>query len=88
MFQIFTCLTVEHDWRLVVLAAAVCLLASGVAISLFHRARAAVGRARFVWLSLARIMHQAERFCTSGRRSCACDPPVWIGVRQLGVQRV
>jgi hypothetical protein len=38
--------------------------------------------------ALARIMHQAERFCTSGRRSCGCDPSVWIGVRQLGVQRV
>jgi hypothetical protein len=37
---------------------------------------------------LARIMHHMERFCTSGRRSRADDPSVWIGVRQLAVQRV
>jgi NO-binding membrane sensor protein with MHYT domain len=52
MFQILTCLSVEHDWRLVALAALICLLASGVAISLFHRAQATRGRARLVWLSL------------------------------------
>ena len=37
---------------------------------------------------LTRIMHHAERFCRSGRQSCAGDPSVWIGVRQLAVQRV
>ncbi|MEA2983117.1 MAG: hypothetical protein QOF09_4940 [Alphaproteobacteria bacterium] len=55
MFRVFSCLTGEHDWRLVVLAGLVCLLASLVAVSLFHRARAARGRAhsRHVWLLLA-----------------------------------
>src|ERR1700675_2741299 len=52
MYRILTCLTVEHDWRLVVLAAGVCFLASGVAISLFHRAQVVTGRERLVWLSL------------------------------------
>ena len=52
MFQVLTCLTSEHDRRLVALAVLVCLLASGVAISLFHRAQATRGRARWVWLSL------------------------------------
>jgi NO-binding membrane sensor protein with MHYT domain len=52
MFQVFTCLTVEHDWRLVVLACTVCFLASAVAISLFHRAQASTGRRRFVWLGM------------------------------------
>jgi diguanylate cyclase (GGDEF)-like protein/PAS domain S-box-containing protein len=52
MFQVFTCLTVEHDWRLVVPAAAVCLLASSVAISLFHTARATMGGERLTWLGL------------------------------------
>jgi diguanylate cyclase (GGDEF)-like protein/PAS domain S-box-containing protein len=50
MFQALTCLTAEHDWRLVLLAGAVCLLASTVAISLFHRAQAAQGKERAVWL--------------------------------------
>ena len=52
MFRVLTCLTSEHDRRLVALAFLVCLLASGVAISLFHRAQATRGRARLVWLSL------------------------------------
>lgn len=52
MYKVLTCLTVEHDWRLVVLAVGVCFLASGVAISLFHRAQVAKGRARLVWLGL------------------------------------
>jgi NO-binding membrane sensor protein with MHYT domain len=46
MFRVYTCLTVDHDWRLVVLAGAVCFLASAVAISLFYRAQASMGRAR------------------------------------------
>jgi diguanylate cyclase (GGDEF)-like protein len=52
MFQVLTCLTNEHDHRLVALAVLVCLLASGVAISLFHRAQATRGLTRWVWLSL------------------------------------
>src|SRR3977135_2783324 len=46
MFRVFSCLTGEHDWRLVVLAGLVCLLSSLVAVSLFHRARGARGGAR------------------------------------------
>lgn len=52
MFRVFTCLSVEHDWRLVVLGGAVCFLASAVAIALFHRAQATAGRERFIWLGL------------------------------------
>ena len=54
MFRVFSCLTGEHDWRLVVLAGLVCLLASLVAVSLFHRARAGrESRSRHAWLLLA-----------------------------------
>jgi diguanylate cyclase (GGDEF)-like protein/PAS domain S-box-containing protein len=52
MLRVINCLTVEHDWRLVALAGAVCFLASVVAVSLFHRARATAGRERLLWLSL------------------------------------
>ena len=52
MYRVLTCLTTEHDWRLVVLAGTICWLASAVAISLFHRARASTGRARAVWIAL------------------------------------
>ena len=51
MFRVFTCLTAEHDWRLVALAGVVCFLASFAAISLFHRARNSAGRTRALWIA-------------------------------------
>ena len=53
MYRVLTCLSGEHDLRLVVLAGIVCFLASLAAISLFHRARATQGRARAMWLVVA-----------------------------------
>jgi diguanylate cyclase (GGDEF)-like protein len=52
MLQALTCLAIEHDRRLVALAFVICVLASGVTISLFRRAQATKGRARSVWLGL------------------------------------
>jgi NO-binding membrane sensor protein with MHYT domain len=49
MFRVLSCLTVEHDLRLVVLAGVVCFLASVAAVSLFHRAKANDGRSRAMW---------------------------------------
>ena len=56
MYQVFSCLTDQHDWRLVALGGAVCLLASAAAISLFHRARATPGSGRLVWLTLDAVV--------------------------------
>jgi NO-binding membrane sensor protein with MHYT domain/signal transduction histidine kinase len=53
MFRVLTCLTAEHDWRLVVLAGVVCFLGSITAINLFHRARATQAGARAAWLLTA-----------------------------------
>ena len=53
MFRVLTCLTTEHDLRLVGLAGLVCFLASFAAISLFHRAGAAHGRGRAMWIITA-----------------------------------
>jgi PAS domain S-box-containing protein len=50
MFRVINCLTTEHDWRLVVVAGCVCLLASFTAISLFNHARAASGKTRLTWI--------------------------------------
>jgi methyl-accepting chemotaxis protein len=50
MFKVLTCLVFEHDLRLVVIAGLTCFLASMTAISLFNRARANEGRARFKWI--------------------------------------
>ena len=53
MFRVITCLSGEHDLRLVVLAGCVCFFASFVGISLFGRASAARGRVLLAWLALA-----------------------------------
>jgi len=53
MFRVFGCLTEEHDWQLLVLAGAICFLASLVAISLFHRAAATTAHARAAWIAMA-----------------------------------
>src|SRR3984893_4986812 len=53
MFRVLTCLTVEHDWRLVVLAVLVCFAASIVAVNIFHRAIASLARTRFIWIAIA-----------------------------------
>src|SRR6476620_358949 len=53
MFQIYNCLTTQHDWRLVIIAAVVCLLASLVTISLLYRALVAGGNSRLTWIAIA-----------------------------------
>jgi hypothetical protein len=37
---------------------------------------------------LTAIMHHASLFCTPGWRTHAVGPSVWIGERELAVQRV
>ncbi len=53
MTRVLSCLGGEHDLRLVALAAVVCFLASYVAVSLLHRARATRGRVRLTWILTA-----------------------------------
>jgi PAS domain S-box-containing protein len=55
MFRVFTCLTEQHDWRLVLLAGFVSFLSSLVAISLFRRAQASRGRVRAAWIATAGV---------------------------------
>ncbi|MBR0871727.1 EAL domain-containing protein [Bradyrhizobium tropiciagri] len=53
MFRVFTCISGEHDWRLVLLAGLVCFAASVVAINIFHRAIASQARSRQIWIAIA-----------------------------------
>jgi diguanylate cyclase (GGDEF)-like protein/PAS domain S-box-containing protein len=50
MYPVVSCLTNQHDWHLVALATAICLLTSFAAIKLFQRACAKSGRDRVLWL--------------------------------------
>jgi diguanylate cyclase (GGDEF)-like protein/PAS domain S-box-containing protein len=52
MYRTFACVTTEHDWRFLLLAVAICLLSSGVAVGVLHRALATKGRVRWAWLCL------------------------------------
>src|ERR1700674_5427795 len=53
MLRVYSCLTSQHDWRLVLLAGAVCFLTSVAALNLFHRACATTGGTRALWLVTA-----------------------------------
>ncbi|VIO76853.1 putative signaling protein [Bradyrhizobium ivorense] len=79
MYRVLTCLTLEHDWRLVVLGGVICMLASAVAISLFHRARAAQGRSREIWIGLDAAVGGCGIWATHFVAMLAYDPGIEAG---------
>lgn len=78
MFRVLTCLAIEHDWRLVVVAGVVCFLASLTAISLFNRARATTRRARAIWIIAAGVATGCGIWVTHFIALLAYDPGVPI----------
>src|SRR5262249_4762245 len=79
MYRVFTCLTTEHDWRLVVVAGVICLLASLVAINLFHRARPTGGQTRMAWTATAGIATGCGIWATHFIAMLAYDPGIGVG---------
>jgi diguanylate cyclase (GGDEF)-like protein/PAS domain S-box-containing protein len=79
MFQVFTCLTTQHDSRLVVLAGVVCLLSSACAISLFYRAKATCGRTRLLWVGLDAAAAGCGIWATHFIAMLAYDPGIKAG---------
>ena len=79
MYQVLNCLTTEHDWRLVALGGAICLLASAVAISLFHRAKASSGRSRVIWIALDAVVSGCGIWATHFIAMLAYDPGMAMG---------
>jgi diguanylate cyclase (GGDEF)-like protein len=78
MFRVFSCLTAEHDLRLVGLAGIVCFLASLAAINLFHRAAATRGRSRAIWLATAGAASGCGIWATHFIAMLAYDPGVGV----------
>jgi NO-binding membrane sensor protein with MHYT domain/methyl-accepting chemotaxis protein len=76
MFRVLHCLTTEHDWRLVVIAGVVCFVAALTAVSLFHRARAAIGRSQAVWIAAAGVMAGSGIWATHFIAMLAYEPGV------------
>jgi methyl-accepting chemotaxis protein len=75
MYRVLTCLTTQHDWRLVVVAGVICLLASLVAVNLFRRAQAAVaGRMRAMWIVTAGVVSGYGIWATHFIAMLAYDP--------------
>jgi NO-binding membrane sensor protein with MHYT domain/methyl-accepting chemotaxis protein len=79
MFQIYNCLTTQHDLRLVVIAGLVCLLASLVTITLFHRALATSGRARLMWVAITGATSGCGIWTTHFVAMLAYDPGIAVG---------
>src|SRR5947209_17748277 len=74
MFRVLSCLTTEHDGRLVVLASVVCFLASLAAVNLFQRECAARGRARTSWIVVAGITNGSGIWATHFSALQAFEP--------------
>jgi diguanylate cyclase len=75
-FRILTCLSGQHDPRLVVLAGFVCFLASFVGISLLGRARATKAGTRIAWLALAGVATGCGIWATHFIAMLAYEPGV------------
>ncbi|MGC1467595.1 MAG: MHYT domain-containing protein [Pseudolabrys sp.] len=79
MLRVFTCLTDQHDWRFVAVAAVICFVASFSAVSLFHRARSTSGWTRVVWIGIAGITTGFGIWATHFIAMLAFTPGVAIG---------
>ena len=81
MFRVFNCLTQEHDWWLLELAGLVCLLASLVAVSLYHRSHTARVRSRHAWILPAGVAMGCGIWATYFIAMTACEPRgAWTAV--------
>src|SRR5262245_45939860 len=78
MLRVLNCLAVEHDWRLLVVAAIVCFLASLAAVNLFQRAHATRGRMRAGWILIAGTAVGCGVWATHFTAMLGYDPGVAI----------
>jgi NO-binding membrane sensor protein with MHYT domain len=76
MLRVLNWFTVEHDWRLVVVAGLLSCITSLCAISLFHRALASQGRARAVWLLIDSLAAGIGIWATHFITMLAYDPGI------------
>ena len=90
MFQVLNCLTTQHDWRLVVVAGVVCFVSALTAISLFHRARTALGGVRPTWIVAAGVTVGCGIWATHFIAMLAYEPgvPVAYGINQTALSLI
>jgi methyl-accepting chemotaxis protein len=78
MFAVYNCITTEHDWRLIVLAALVCLMSSLTGIVLFKRAQVNSKNARLSWSIGAGISTGCGIWATHFIAMLAYSPPILL----------
>jgi diguanylate cyclase (GGDEF)-like protein len=78
MLRVYACIVHEHDFRLVILAGIICLLAAVTAFSILERARADSGR-RAAWLALAAFVSGTGIWSTHFIAMLAYQPDLPVG---------
>ncbi|WP_421736145.1 bifunctional diguanylate cyclase/phosphodiesterase [Caulobacter sp.] len=84
MLKVLTCLTAEHDYRLVAVAAAVCFAACFTAFRLYSRMRGAKGLVRAAWLLLTGLVCGSGVWATHFIGMVAYDPGLKTGYSPTG----
>ena len=79
MFAVLTCILVQHDLRLVAVAALICVVASGTAFGFHGRAVKASGGLRSAWLGLTGLVAGAGVWATHFMAMLAYQPSLQIG---------
>ena len=79
MFRVLTCLTTEHDLRMVVLAGTVCFAASLAAVCLFDRALSTARHIRAGWIAGAGAAAGCGIWATHFIAMLAYEPGVPVG---------
>ncbi len=84
MLKVLTCLTTEHDYRLVGVAVVVCFAACFTAFRLYSRMRGAKGLVRAAWLLLTGLVCGAGIWATHFISMVAYDPGLKTGFSPTG----
>ncbi|WP_447724759.1 EAL domain-containing protein [Sphingomonas koreensis] len=79
MFDLYYCITGEHDLRLVVLAAIVCLVATASAVLLLRQAKLSGGRGRTHWTIVAGVTTGLGIWTTHFVAMLGYDPGIVVG---------
>ena len=80
MYRVLACLTNEHDWRLVVLAALVCTATIVSSFRILNHAQDARDTRRLVWLGLAGICTAAGIWATHFVAMLGYDAGIRVGI--------
>jgi len=79
VFRVFSCLTTAHDWRLVGVAAAICLLGTLTTFLLLDRATQRAEADRFNWIAAAGVATGTSTWATHFVAMLAYDGGMPIG---------